>query len=227
MMDNFKILSSSTIKIIAITAMLIDHTGAVFDLHIGFRVVGRLAFPLFVYLIAEGFRHTKSMEKYLLRLGIFALISEIPFDLAFNNNIDFLNNTNIFYTLWLGAACAYIFRQIQHIPFFWVMITFPVVAAMTAAGWLGSDYRWFGVLFVFFAIVVAENKFLLFGVITLFMLQLYFPSGTMLVAALMAVPIAALANGKRGWPAKWLFYWFYPVHLLILAGIRQMFLIFS
>ena len=109
-------MTTFTIKVIAIISMLIDHTGAVFNLHDGFRIVGRIAFPLFVFLISEGCKHTKSYEKYLLRLGLFALISQIPFDLAFSQrwgyqiHIDFFNRTNIFYTLWLGVVCAYLFN---------------------------------------------------------------------------------------------------------------------
>lgn len=210
------------IKIIAISAMLIDHVGVVFDLHDGFRVVGRIAFPLFVYLVAEGCRHTKSMEKYLLRLGLFAIISEIPYDLAFNEYIDFFNDTNIFYTLWLGVACVYVFQQIRHIPYLWIMISFPLVAAMTAAGILGTDYRWMGVLFVFFAAAVDGYKPLQIGVIVLFMFQLYFTAVEMLIGSLVSVPVVAMSNGKRGPGVKWLFYWFYPVHLLLLAGLAKL-----
>ena len=111
---SLNILTGFTIKIIAVLAMIIDHTGAVFDLHSGYRVVGRLAFPLFAFLIAEGYKHTTNIRKYLLRLGLFAFISEIPYDLAFNQvqgypmTVDFLNGTNIFYTLFLGLLCAFL-----------------------------------------------------------------------------------------------------------------------
>ena len=109
------------LKIIALSTMIIDHMGAVFPHYLGleFRVVGRLAFPIFVFLLAEGFRHTSSPRKFLMRLGIFAIISEPFFDLALRadlraveyinmqfliENINFLANTNIFYTLFLGGV---------------------------------------------------------------------------------------------------------------------------
>ena len=139
-------MTNFTIKIIAITAMLIDHTGIIFNLHEGYRAIGRIAFPLFIYLIAEGCLHTKSMEKYLLRLGLFALISEVPYDLAFNENISFLRNTNIFYTLWLGVAAVYFYKKVFNKNFMLSLI--PLGLAMIAAEILASDYGAIGVFFV-------------------------------------------------------------------------------
>ena len=210
------------IKMTAITTMLIDHVGAVFDLHMGYRVIGRIAFPLFVYLIAEGCRHTKSMEKYLLRLGIFALVSEIPFDLAFGNRIDFFNNTNIFYTLFLGVLCVYIFQQLRRGPYLWILSAIPIYGIMMAADWLGSDYGGIGVLFIFLTAAAGNYKFskiLQLGIIILFMFWLYFNVAALLIGSLVAVPLVALYNGKQGFSSesvKYLFYFFYPLHLLLL-----------
>jgi TraX protein. len=123
------------LKIIAITAMLIDHIGAIlispftnYWLYVSCRAIGRLAFPIFVFLIVEGFYHTSNIRNYLMRLGAFAVISEIPFDLAFyrsNFGTDimtdisgmFVSTTNfasmldrlsigqnVFFTLFLGLA---------------------------------------------------------------------------------------------------------------------------
>jgi hypothetical protein len=83
-----KLMTTFTLKLIAIIAMLIDHIGAIFIpgntvLYLIFRSIGRIAFPIFVFLIVEGFYHTSNIKRYLMRLGLFALISEIPFDLAF------------------------------------------------------------------------------------------------------------------------------------------------
>lgn len=212
-------MTTFAIKIIAISAMLIDHAGAVFDLHIMTRIIGRAAFPLFVYLIACGCRHTKSLEKYLLRLGAFAIISEIPFDLAFNERIDFFNDTNIFYTLWLGVACVYVYRELQkvrNIPALLVSVL-PVYAAMMAADWVSSDFGPMGVLFIFLTAISNGHKHLQLGIMSGFMFLLYFANINMMIAAFAAVIIAALANGERGPPVKWFFYLIYPGHLLILA----------
>ena len=201
---------------IAVASMFADHAGAIFDLHDGFRVVGRLAFPLFVYLIAEGCHYTKRMDKYILRLGIFALVSEVPFDLAFNQYVDFFNVTNIFYTLWLGVVCVYVFKLLCGKKYLWILSLVVVVIAMLAADWISSDYGSIGVLFIFLT-AVSRNiiKSVQLGVIALFMFLLYFPAWDMLLASLIAVPIVAFASGERGWGAKWLFYAAYPTHLLI------------
>lgn len=224
-------MTAFAIKMIAISSMLIDHAGVVFDLHMGTRMIGRLAFPLFVYLIASSCHHTKSMEKYLFRLGIFALISEVPFDLAFNEYIDFLNRTNIFYTLFLGVFCVYVFKQVRHKPYYLQIFTIiAVICAMTAASLLGTDFGPLGVLFVFLAAIFSEVKFfevkyLQLGVIASFMYLMYFSDVYLLAASLVAVPVAAMASGKRGVysePVKWLFYWIYPMHLLVFATIAML-----
>ena len=93
------------------TTSHVDHLAVVFPdiFPFWFRGIGRLAWPTFAFLLAEGFRHTKSREKFVMRLLVFALISEIPYDIAMGNNISFISNTNIFYTLFLGgmAICWY------------------------------------------------------------------------------------------------------------------------
>ncbi len=140
-------MSSYYLKIIAIITMLIDHIGAIYisprlhpQAYLLFRGIGRLAFPIFVFLIVEGFHHTRNVKKYLIRLGVFALLSEIPFDLAFyqvrfgrdvitdiknvfvdgfdRNAIDLLINNfnlnqNIFFTLFLGLLLIYLMSFID------------------------------------------------------------------------------------------------------------------
>jgi hypothetical protein len=112
------------LKIIAVITMSIDHIGAVFpyDTPYYFRSIGRIAMPIYVYLIAEGCTYSKNINKYMIRLGIFALISEIPFDLAFGNAYiteqgfsmsNFTENTNVFYTMFLGVACINVYEKLK------------------------------------------------------------------------------------------------------------------
>ena len=120
-------MSVFVLKLVAIIGMLFDHIGAVFatSTPVAFRYIGRMVFPVFAYMIAQGCKQTKSIYKYLLRLGIFAIISEVFFDIALMSgrtitesgapsiNINFISNTNVFYTLFLGVACIAIYEKIK------------------------------------------------------------------------------------------------------------------
>lgn len=135
-------LTSFAIKVIAIVTMFIDHCGAVFlerNLVImqhtipnyltdpGYqrlllidqimRGIGRIAFPLFIFLLVQGFMHTRSRLKYAIRLGLFALISEVPFDMAFRNTYFTMSYQNVFFTLFLGFLfmCTADFIYKKHI----------------------------------------------------------------------------------------------------------------
>ncbi len=135
-------LSGSTIKIIAVIAMLIDHAAAavlvrylisgiqtaqaagtalawqqehasLYTAYYLMRDIGRLGFPIFCFLLAEGYQRTKNVKKYALRLGLFALISEIPFNLAICGQVSNLGYQNVYFTLLLGllALCAFGFFE--------------------------------------------------------------------------------------------------------------------
>lgn len=123
--------SGSTIKIFAMITMLIDHTAAVvlqrlitigensnsidsalYFIYVLMRLIGRLAFPIFCFLLVEGFLHTRSQKKYALRLAAFALISEVPFDLALFGKINF-GYQNVFFTLLIGLLVLIGFNYIS------------------------------------------------------------------------------------------------------------------
>lgn len=237
--------------------MLIDHLNAVFPMYFPsyFRIIGRVSFPIFVYMIADGCRHTRNMPKYLLRLGIFALVSQIPFDLAFNQSsygplqFSFIHDTNVFYTLFLGAVCVYILQKLREIEnrFALPLALVPLAGAAWLASWIITDYAGFGVVFIFLMYVIPQktlrlwvmalwimyryNSVLLGGIEKAFDLpwlndnyRFYFTATGlwMLAGCLLSVPLVALYNGRRGPGMKWLFYVFYPLHLLILGGIWVM-----
>lgn len=182
-------MSAFVVKLIALTTMVIDHTGAVFDTPDWFRWIGRIAFPIYVYLIAEGARKTQNMPKYLFRLGLFAVLSEIPFDLAFHAGkaqiassgiwslFDFMSGTNVFYTLFLGAFVIYIIQLTRESGKL-TRISVGVVAAVLAAFMaetIVTDYAGFGVIWIVVC-YIPKSKWvrlgLVFGGITYFYLQL-------------------------------------------------------
>lgn len=129
--DRFRILSGSGLKTIAMVAMLIDHTAHSFQKllkqylftmfnirftpYILLRGVGRIAFPIFCFLLAEGFRHTRSKPRYALNLLIFAMLSEIPFNIVHDGVLAYPNQ-NVFFTLLLGFLGMWVISRIREVP---------------------------------------------------------------------------------------------------------------
>ena len=205
-------LNTFSLKCIAIASMLIDHMGAVlFPYSTWMRIVGRLAFPIFAYLLVEGFVYTRDVKKYLIRLGIFALISEIPFDLAFFGNVVAMKHQNVFFELFLGILVLYLMLkttdQAQR-----VMIVIP---ALLISDWLCLDYGSWGLLMILAYYVCREKKLLKLALIVAINLLM----GNSQVYAGLAVLIIALHNRELGPKMKLFFYAFYPAHLLILFFI--------
>lgn len=217
-------MSTFVLKLIAIITMAIDHIGVVFIpsntwLYLVFRGIGRLAFPIFAFLIVEGFYHTSNIKKYLLRLGIFALISEVPFDLAFYNTYFNMKHQNIFFTLFLGLLAIYLINMIENkykdkillvnLADAGITIAFCIIAAL-----LQTDYRYMGILLIVAFYLFRGNKLLL-GISMLVLSN----SIIQMLSVLAIIPIA-FYNGKKGKNIKYFFYVFYPAHLLVLYFIK-------
>ncbi len=138
-------MSALVLKIIACAAMLIDHIGAAWGIT-EFRYIGRLAFPIFAFLLVNGFRHTRSTGKYMLRMAIFAVISEVPYDLLFSWKwVDF-SRQNVFITLFLGLACIAMFDEAKKKSILLAMVPVAVCCAVAMA--LNCDYSYIGILTV-------------------------------------------------------------------------------
>lgn len=121
-------MSAFWLKVIACVIMLIDHIGVVFETPYVLRCIGRIAMPIFVYMIAQGCKYTKDINKYAIRLGIFAIISEVPFDLAFSQymghsfSVNYLFSTNVFFTLFLGAVCIAVYENLRNKRGGWIAL---------------------------------------------------------------------------------------------------------
>lgn len=208
-------ITGAGLKILAIITMVIDHMGAVlFPEQLILRYIGRLSFPIFCFLLVEGFSHTRNVYKYVMRLGVFALVSEIPYDLAFTNEFPNWNKQNVFFTLCLGVATLYL---IKYTKSNWER-TIYIIFALFFAEMLKSDYGAFGILLILWFYMLYDDKVwkLAGGAIWSF----YNGIGIQSYGALAMIPIS-FYNGKRGIQLKYIFYLFYPVHLLLLYQLRK------
>lgn len=213
--ERISCLSGFQLKCIAILSMALDHTGAVlFPQEIWLRCAGRLAFPIFCFLIVEGFVHTHDVYRYMARLGVFALISEIPYDLAFRGVCLEFAYQNVFFTLLIGIAMM----KLLSVTKLWPEKAAILILAMWLAVVLRTDYNFRGILLIFMLYVFREQKFLVAAAGGLW--NFLYTGTIQRYGVFSAVPML-LYNGKPGRRMKYFFYIFYPAHLLILYGISR------
>ena len=206
-------INTFVLKWIAIVSMLIDHVGAVlFPTCEWMRIVGRLAFPIFAYLLVEGFIYTRDVKKYMIRLGIFALISEIPFNLAFFGSLLAPVHQNVFFELFVGIWMLYLMlKSPSKVNQVLILIVF-----LLMSDWLHMDYGSWGLLMIYSYYQLREKKVIKLVLIVL----LNFLMGySQIYAGLAVIPIA-FHNRELGPKMKMFFYAFYPAHLLILYFIN-------
>lgn len=228
-MKKYQILDGTTLKIIAMISMVFDHVGDMF--FPGFmwpRMIGRLAMPIFSFFIAEGFAHTRDKKKYLGRLGLFALISEIPFDLAFEGKLG-LGHQNIMLTFFLAGLALMLFDRLrggkttegERRPVGKTVLGVFAVAGIAALSLLlRADYTVFAVVAVFLFYVLRQKHPLLRSGVGVAFLALTRTIGYYAATGFSFIPLA-LYNGRKGKGLKWLFYIFYPGHLLLLATLKH------
>lgn len=140
-------MSMFALKLIAALAMLIDHLGCMYGIYI-MRVVGRLAYPIFAFLVVNGFFKTGNKWKYLFRMTVFAVVSEIPFDLCFRNCVFFPQSQNVYFTLALGLLCLITTDEISNFGKYRILEIIPTLVFMCAAELIASDYGWSGILMI-------------------------------------------------------------------------------
>ncbi len=222
-------MSGFQLKLLAAAAMLCDHIGYLFFPEFPiFRLIGRIAFPIFCFLISEGCAFTSHIGQYLRRLFCFALLSEIPYDLVVSGEAVNWRSQNTMFTLLLGAFCCWMIKYyFRARP---VRTVLAVGALAFAAGPLRFDYGSFGVLLVIAFYLFRSsrrNAFLCFAGLNLAFssIRLLVPASPWKVHLLEPFALAAclpltVYNGERGrFTWKWFFYLFYPLHLLSLYGL--------
>ena len=228
-------ISADALKWIALLTMLCDHAGAVlFVQYPVMRLIGRTAFPLFVWLLVEGFFHTSSRKKYLGRMAFFALVSELPFDLALYGRPD-RQGQNVFFTLSISLvmlvfleramdACERKRQAGEKALLQTLAAVGTVAAAMAAAELFCVDFGGRGpLLAALFYCYKRKGSPGLAVSFLIFCLSMGLLTAMVEIFGIVSVPLIARYNGKRtGRGRGRLFYLFYPLHLLILYGISML-----
>lgn len=248
-------LSGSTLKLIAIVAMFIDHFAAIildrylvsigilslnqdtvllpenrtmliiYCIDLAMRLIGRLGFPLLCFLLVEGYYHTRNKAKYGMRLAMFALISEIPFDLGFKSQVLEFTYQNVFFTLFFGFVMIWgidEFNMQMKEKFEGKLRLFLCIlgtVSITVAGGvivelLKTDYASIGVITIVLMFLLHKKSFAGSMALGCFALTVRMPVE---ITSFITVPLVAKYNGTRGLKLKYFFYLFYPVHILLLA----------
>ena len=230
-----KILSGAGLKWIAIITMLIDHSAkailyigylkprspltrgtALFDLYKFYRIlrgVGRIAFPIFCFFLVQGFLYTRSRAKYAMRLFLFALISEFPFNLGLHDRLFYRHHQNVYFTLFLGLIMIWLWDRIAgklRNPAVAIIFQAAEAAALCyLAYFFKTDYRHKGMILILVFYLLHQ------------LLPLSVAGGAVVMYwewpwVLIAFPLLLLYNGKRGKQNKYFFYAFYPAHLILI-----------
>lgn len=183
------------------------------------RCIGRLAFPLFAFLLVEGFLHTHDRMKYGRNLLLFALLSEIPYDLVRHGHL-FAAGQNVFFTLFLGFLALWAVRKWEEGNYSPIRLAIMLFSLIGLGIVFHTDYGSTGVGFILLLYVLRQNRILQAAIGCCFLPM-------RLIAGLAFIPIN-LYNGQRGFIqgpiGKYLFYVFYPLHLLAIYFVRRIIL---
>lgn len=222
------------LKIIGVVTMVIDHVGIFFFPNIFlFRYIGRLAFPIFAWTIANGYHYTQNRKRYFFRLLLFAIFSQIPFLLMYLvSGSSFSHILNIFFTLAYGVGVIMLFEKKYNKSWY---RHFLMIVAILGGLLLPLEYGSYGVIMIFLFYKTFENRRNMCIIQTVLILSamfikaffggiffgfvgytLYAVNVTQLYS-LSALPLLYIYSKTLGTNKyKWWFYWFYPAHLTIL-----------
>ena len=238
---NFE-LTAAVLHIIAMTLMLMDHLWAtLLPAREWLTCAGRVAFPIFAFMAVEGYFHTRSFKKYILRMLLFAVLSEIPFDLMYGGTWFYPVHQNVLWTFLLGLLGVWLMEQVRKKGKTWMylLVCVLVVPAGLVLGTLCMvDYYGVGVLTVFVFYFLHGRKWWCFlgQLAALYWLNVELLGGLMYPVqlfgmefelcqqgfALLALIAIWLYRGRQGYhskPFQYLCYAFYPVHMLLLVVV--------
>ena len=224
----YQILSGAQLKYIAFISMLIDHInnalitpmligkGALLYISNIFSVLGRIAFPIFMFFLIEGFFKTRNRKKYLASLLIFGLISEVPFDMFISRTFFEPNWNNMMFTLSLCLGVIWLIDSLRaklKSTLLWFITSLPILGISSfIATWLSLDYDYHAVLVAYIFYIFRQKPIIGVG--------LGYISIIKELWSILGFGLTLTYNGERGRQYKWLNYAFYPVHLLILGILR-------
>lgn len=225
-------ISSAILKCIAVVSMVIDHfacaiynpmvLGCSVESYLILRGIGRIAFPIYCFLLVEGLFYTRNAWKYLRNLLVFAMISEIPFNMAVFGHVFYMNGQNVYCTLALGLGAMMLLEWIDslcgRVHQIWrILMQAAVIGLFMLLGEkLEVDYHWEGIasIMMFYYLKKLQIRKLLAAAVGAAAFAAFEPP-----AVFSFVPIY-LYNGKRGRQMKYLFYAIYPIHLMLFGLIR-------
>ncbi len=235
-------MSYLTIKIIAIVLMLIDHVGYKLMGNMPIlRLVGRMSFPLFAFLLVNGYRHTTDKKRYLIRMFTMALISEVFYDLAFHGQILEIYGQNVFFTLSVGLLSFIVTDKFKE------MIThkldgviLKLAIAIGEVGILGcfmivnrllrADYSWYGIMVIYFLYLTygakLKNKFMMVLAIAFAnFINIILTNGVFQAFSILSIMFIMFFKEKKVSVSKTVkigCYLFYPAHLFVIFLINML-----
>ncbi len=220
-------MSSFALKLVACITMFVDHLGlALFDNNRLMRIIGRIAMPIFAFQVGVGFKHTHSKPKYILRMLLCGIVSEIPFLLLLSSanfiptlipeNISHFS-LNICFTFTIALLALFFIEKGKETPVFYIVSIFVALLSIM----IPMDYGIFAVLIVILSYFCKDKKWLMVpGMVAIAVAYLLIRKSTLQMYMLFALPFILLYNGKKGKSLKYYFYVFYPLHMLLIALIK-------
>nr|WP_308593580.1 TraX family protein [uncultured Criibacterium sp.] len=233
LINKIRVLDGASLKWIAMLSMFLDHFNKGFlklyfqkspyqdvtliVLSKAFAVLGRVAFPIFLFLLVEGFLHTRSKARYFFQMLIFAFISEVPFDMVVSGRFVDFSHQNMFFTLALAVATMWAVDMLKNRYYSWRSLSIAVfVMSFLTATYFRFDYLFLGILIPMLYYLNYKNRF---G--SSIINYIIYVMTTFDFASAFGFFMVNTYNGNRGKFYKWIGYLFYPAHLLLIGYLRM------